>query len=317
MNSDQLEKFFEPARERYKIGKAKQHRADTNGYGRCPIDAAQTSSGPCRCDVCISARRDGPLTDDPVFQQYRFCNVFREDDKNTRWFRHNWRGWFQKRPADVVFATCVFRWFNRIETCEKLHELVLDWDEDKVRAALKDCKPLVTGAYLIKTPNGMSKLEGVLQILRPIWHARESLAKVMMEDPQHPGTRTLEWAWGAIRIYPFFGPFTAHQIVVDLRHTDVLRDAMDVMTWTCPGPGSGRGCGWVAYNDPTKFRYDSARDLPHMMAIFRELLAASEDPAHWPANWPRWEMADVQHWACECDKYCRGIAGERLKRRYP
>jgi hypothetical protein len=28
-----------------------------------------------------------PWTDDPILQEFKFCQVFREDDRTTRWFR--------------------------------------------------------------------------------------------------------------------------------------------------------------------------------------------------------------------------------------
>ena len=28
-----------------------------------------------------------PWTNDPILQQFKFCQVFREDDRTTRWFK--------------------------------------------------------------------------------------------------------------------------------------------------------------------------------------------------------------------------------------
>ena len=34
-----------------------------------------------------SAVLSPPWTDDPILQEFKFCQVFREDDRTTRWFR--------------------------------------------------------------------------------------------------------------------------------------------------------------------------------------------------------------------------------------
>ena len=39
-----------------------------------------------------------PWTDDPILQQYRFTNVFRELDKTTLWFKKYVRGPMRKSP---------------------------------------------------------------------------------------------------------------------------------------------------------------------------------------------------------------------------
>jgi hypothetical protein len=48
-------------------------------------------------------------TDDPILRDWRVCNVFREDDLTTAWFRDNVRSRLDGVP--VAFAT-VFRFFN-------------------------------------------------------------------------------------------------------------------------------------------------------------------------------------------------------------
>ena len=32
-----------------------------------------------------------PWTEDPILRDFRFCNIYREDDKVTVWIRENWR----------------------------------------------------------------------------------------------------------------------------------------------------------------------------------------------------------------------------------
>jgi hypothetical protein len=57
------------------------------------------------------ARRDGkpqPWSRDPILQKYKFCNVFREDDRVTRWIAANWRE-PHEGDRDLWFALVVAR----------------------------------------------------------------------------------------------------------------------------------------------------------------------------------------------------------------
>jgi hypothetical protein len=56
-----------------------------------------------------------PWTGDEILQKYKFCQVFREDDRTTRWFREHIREPL-KDSTDVFMATVIFRWFNYIES---------------------------------------------------------------------------------------------------------------------------------------------------------------------------------------------------------
>lgn len=250
-----------------------------------------------------------PWTGDSVFQHYRFCNLFREDDKTTVWFRDNIRNPLAARPAfDLVLATLTFRWFNRIETAELIKDLLLGtWNEDEARRRLRGVQPIVTGAYMVHTPPGMDKLEGILYYV----------------DSAIPRLRDMELSWGTLQechadLLPLegMGRFTAYEVVTDLRWTRLLRNASDIMTWASAGPGCARGIGWVFQNDPTVFNYTAQRDQEIMQEPMRELLAMSQDSAWWPQEFGAWEMREVEHWACEFDKYKRGVMGGRLKRTF-
>jgi hypothetical protein len=82
--------------------------------------------------------RAGPWTDDPIFREWSFCNVFREDDKTTVWFRENVRQHLDGLRA--IEATVCFRWFNFIPTGEKVLDLLLNgWDGREALRRLGTC----------------------------------------------------------------------------------------------------------------------------------------------------------------------------------
>jgi hypothetical protein len=48
-------------------------------------------------------KEEPPWTEDEILKQFKFCQVFREDDRTTRWFREHIRDPLKDSP-DVVMA---------------------------------------------------------------------------------------------------------------------------------------------------------------------------------------------------------------------
>ncbi len=258
-----------------------------------------------------------PWTEDPIFAAHRFCNVSREDDRTTAWFRENIRNKVCNEPEEALAAIVAFRWFNKIETGEKIKPFILgDWDNVKVYNTLAAVKPVVTGAYIIKTPDGMNKLKGVL------WCIEEFLKRLKAGkfDRMLSGQISMEESQRLLEQSPYLGRFMAYQIIADARYTCMLEEAPDINTWAQPGPGSTRGIGRVFYNDPLKFRYGSPTDEKEVIVLMKKLL----DIAHGnsfkdivPELEHGWEMQTIQNWNCEYDKHVRCEEGGKMKRKYP
>jgi hypothetical protein len=275
-----------------------------------------------------ATKEPAPWTDDPILQQYRFTNVFRELDATTIWFREKVRDPLRATP-EVLLATVVFRLFNRITTGEAIFcQGVLDiesgsktawelfltkgdtrWLKRAILSYCGDDGPYVTGSYIIKTPDGLDKLDGVLRIIEWFVERRTPPAdaqwlEVANSMLEHPGLTTLEKAWDWLTTFPFIGDFTAYEIVTDLRHTDLLCRAPDIMTWANPGPGCRRGLNVVMGRDA-----DGNVSRGQMLGEMHNILLESMDRHSWPGNWPAWEMRDVEHTLCEYFKYHRVRSG--------
>lgn len=264
------------------------------------------------------AREEGqpfPWTRDRVLGLYRFCNVFREDDRTTVWFRENIREPLRNDPEKVVLATAGFRWFNRVEVGELIQDILVTegWNSAKILKRLKGVKPIVTGAYMIKTPTGMNKLDGIvncMEELKLMPHIFNFMKNHMTKDC------SLEMAWAVLKQAPFLGEFMAYEIITDLRHTCVLENASDIMTWANPGPGAARGLSWVTSDGEHVYNRHSAKDRPVLMYGMREILEVSVNPKYWPSEWRLWELREVEHTLCEFDKFKRGHEGQSLKRKF-
>ena len=289
-----IEKFFAIARERYSI-KLKR-------------------------DAGLSR----PWSADPIFQNNRFCNVFREDDKTTQWFRENIRDPLDKDcgrfPANILVAIVAFRWFNKIETWENilrekddLVHLFGKWDSQYIKYLIqRNCKPpYVTGAYIIKTPDGMNKVDGVLWCIDQFV---DKLDKGDFDEFEGLGS-TMQRTCELLQQCPYMGRFMSYQVVADAQHTQLLCNATDIYTWAQPGPGSTRGIGRVFYGDVDKFKYGSAKDEKEVIKLMRTLLEASHSHELWP--FPRnMDMQTIQNMACETDKYYRAEEGGSMKRKF-
>lgn len=295
-----------------------------------------------------------PWTDDPVMQNYRITNLFRELDKTTTWLRENVRDPLRNEPL-VLPAVALARWFNLIRTMETLfmqpslfagefstpagaaggrggapeplyparvptkpasaaalaagllpgaeprptpwQEWMLTEDTRALEWALrKQGAPWVTGAYMIRTPIGMDKLEGVLSSFRNLWNQKpkfkthsgyvsmgwREVAEYCLEhrDSNPVSLHTL-WEW--LKNFYGLGAFMAYEVVTDLRHTALLDRAPDINTWANPGPGALRGAN-ILIRGPNRVRKgrlekSSVKDAEACMS---QLLELSRKPEFWP-----------------------------------
>lgn len=258
-------------------------------------------------------RRDGakrPWSDDPIFQEWRFCNVFREDDASTTWLRENVRGPMSaqhRSQTDITLAIAIYRWFNKPSVGEIVKDLLLTgWDNTIAAERLCNVRPIVTGAYMIRTPEGLNKLDGVLSYAE---YAQEHV-------PDFNQWTTLRGAWTDLKTLDGLGPFLAAEVVQDLRWTWVLENAPDINEFTNAGPGCAKGLGWVLNGNRYTFDKNSRDDQVKMLAMMVEILELSRDSQNWPSEWPPWELHVVEFWACELWKYVKATNGDRLKRRF-
>jgi len=252
--------------------------------------------------IRIQKRKDRgdlwPWTGDPILQQYKFTNAYREQDKTTVWFREKIRDPLSWQP-EVYMATVIFRWFNLIETGETLlkHNLHIDWDPEKAYAVIVPQKQWITGAYMIKSPTAMNKVRGLCQAITDVWGDRE---RFITKCPWPSLREMTEFLQG----YPFLGPFLAYEIATDLRHTFCGMRAFDIETWANAGPGAMRGLNRI---HDRELNYTSKKH--DWCAEMRELLGISRT-----RHSLDFELREIEHSLCEFDKYERVRLGQGAPR---
>lgn len=243
-----------------------------------------------------------PWTTDLVLQQYKFCNVRREDDKVSRWVFDNWL-LPNSESGSIAFAMCVARHFNWPETLA-LIGFPEEWNPDGVRAKLKEYREkgnkVYTGAYMIST-NGVSMDKVDYSIDRVLTPLRASIRNPKKGD-------TIQSYVEYLQSFNGFSSFMAGQVVADLKWLEPLKSAADWNEWTPLGPGSIRGLNRLfdralGYNVPAA---QGVRELKMIQAIIQEELEL--------------ELAlhNVQNCMCEFDKYMRlKYDGGKVRSKYP
>jgi hypothetical protein len=236
-----------------------------------------------------------PWTNDPILQNYKFCNVHREDDHVTKWFALNWRHPKYWDEPNFIAAIMLGRTINWPDTLSAIG-FPVEWKPWEIKAVMDKMmsrgQKVYTGAYMITAgPTGVSKNDWVL-----------GNAKSYFENPPKLDPNSIQKSWETIigNKYPCVGPFIAGQIIADLKHTRHLRSADDWWNWAAVGPGSMRGLNRI-HGRPITFKVRQEAGLAELIAVRKAL----------DLNLC---LQDVQNCLCELDKYLRVKNGEGLPR---
>jgi len=269
-----------------------------------------------------------PWTKDRILQEYKFTNPFRQHDRVTQeWVRRYITMLGSKaveKDEDLLFRVAMFRLFNWPETYDALDYGLAPrkWNLAKaieiLHARKAEGKQIFTGAYIIPSAGKPDKAKTISEALEVLWDGRDP--KDMEERrlkglPQRPPNRRLfarkikrkmsmRFATQLLQKVPTIGPFIAYEIVCDLRHTRLLADAKDKLSWANAGPGAMRGihrllCG--SYEWPSgKPRPDYNRMMRALWKMAPRKLSALTRRCETP-----FEMREIEHSLCEFDKYMR------------
>jgi hypothetical protein len=252
-----------------------------------------------------------PWTKDPILQEFRFCNVRREDDRVTIWVREHIREPYADHP-NLWLMLCIARFINWPPTLQALMDRgawpVVNYDENRVVAVLDDLtaqgSKVWTGAYLIKGDSGARPAAERRKpfyvgktVLGETWHRRHAVAAYLPHGLAATH-RVLSGIYG-------WGPFLAYQAVVDMRFTPLLAGASDRASWAAAGPGTIRGLNRL-HERRLDFPLTQERASAELAALYPLLQQVVE-----------LDFTDTPNVCCEVDKMLRARNGEgRPKARY-
>lgn len=243
-----------------------------------------------------------PWSDDPIFQTWRFCNVFRQLDTQSKYLieniikpAENWD------PAVLLFNIYAFRAFNWYPTYEAMGGYQFEWNERAVGKLLKahaEHNKLTSGAYMIRGRQYMAKHHSILLTLSRIWEEKNNLIYYKpdtMEKMQEFLMTHHYWGWG---------PFTTYQIVLDLTYSPILRNPIDINTWCEFGPGAKRGIKLIYPELKNSQMLEATKMLWEEQHQYRE------------SHVPFLTLQDIEFSLCELGKYMRAKAGGKGKNHY-
>lgn len=253
-----------------------------------------------------------PWTDDPILRDWKFCNPFRTNDKQSKLLIDNIiKPHWNDDLSLMLFNIYAFRAFNWWPTYSWLVRGMgrngwLDrWDSEQAKADLyvwaSDMPKLTSGAYMIRGREGMPKYESIVETLTKVWEQSPYIAEHMqkwslgMKQTQYLLMSQKFWGWGS---------FTTYQIVLDLTYTKWLENAVDINTWCEFGPGAIRGIREIYPELPKNMMLEAARGL---------LL---DSPKFLQSHVPTLSLQDIEFCLCELQSYERVKRGGRKKERY-
>jgi len=161
-----------------------------------------------------------------------------------------------------------------------------------------DHEQIFTGAYIIPNAGRTDpKVQVICEALQVFYDKRDKLAKRIRKF------RSMERTVELLSDIPTIGGFIGYEIACDLRHTRLLADATDILSWANPGPGARRGIHRLITGSADKVRdIDYVRHMRQLYIATRESHVLSEDIVK--CEWP-FEMREIEHSLCEFDKYMR------------
>lgn len=259
------------------------------------------------------AGKPKPWTKDEILQQYKFCNVHREDDWVSRWIAENWREPAQNDP-NIWFAMVIARLVNWpdslrvimsavISPAGKRYGATIKWDVNQFLNAMQARRDagekMYTGAYMIHADRHFDYTfqYQAVEIFTPMWEARKTFpAKA----------RTLREVFEWLKQFECMGDFMAAQVIADIKYCPAFDETRmsDWWTFAAPGPGSRRGLGRVIWNDKD-YKWKEPEWQYALSVLQRDI-----DIMVTVAGMPRLHAQDLQNCLCEFDKYLRVKNGE-------
>lgn len=256
-----------------------------------------------------------PWTKDKILQEYKFTNVFRELDAETIKF-HERLDNFVGPMEDKLYHMIAYRMFNLQSTYDLLTRGKKTLSNPKkmkeiLHKAADRGEKVFTGAYIITNAGRKEpKIDLCCDALGVHYRGRFKLWDEMMTDG------TMEGCTKILTAYPMQGPFTAYEVICDMRYQPhMLGKAPDRRKWANLGPGARRGINRIVTGTHKKAAFKGTEPYIEFM---QELLKVS--PQYRGKHVPTLEMREIEHSLCEFDKYMRVYNNEgrpRAKYRPP
>lgn len=255
-----------------------------------------------------------PWTEDNILRTYRFCNVYREEDRVTKWIKENVRD-PHTTNRNLWFMLVIARVINWPDT---LKDIIYEggwpfYDYEHERATrLAEIMQIrkniglkvYTSAYMTRAESNpavpwysWTKQQYVAhKVFGGVWERKE-----ILEEAAHMSIEA--FTDELVKCYGI-GPFIAYQVAVDLTWCEGWLDsAPDLNSYAKIGPGTRRGLNRLAGREVTA--------TPPEEQLLAEARYLYEVQGRYLEEYMRpIRLSDITNCCCETDKYLRVKNGE-------
>jgi len=245
-----------------------------------------------------------PLTQDPIFQNYKFCNVYRASDRVSQFLIKNVIYSNIYGAKDTLFRIYLFRLLNKNETWElleqKLGQISLkNFSFEKYSRTLEEIKKetntIYGNAFILCANKAFGfdkKHENHLALLDFVFNISKTSQDLL-------NSKSFKELFQTLKNLPLIGDFMAYQIAIDFNYSEVFN--FDENDFTIAGPGAIRGINKCFINTEGKSNeYIIQYMVENQEKEFKRL------DLNFKNLWGRpMKEIDCQGWFCETDKYCR------------
>lgn len=269
--------------------------------------------------VAVARDAGRPWTTDRILSNWRFCHVFRELDRVTRWLREVWARPHERSPM-LPFAMAMARVINWPDTLAEVG-FPHTWDPARLRAMMQARQArgekLYTGAYMLR---------GGQHVIGDTNDKSRYTAFTVLDPPFRAGVFARHYATqrefvDTLRAFPGWGGFLAYEVVTDLVRYPYLQHALHDR-WAHAGPGALRGLQRITKADGTRVGTSPAGQrvaTALMVELYERLAGEVRAGGHLEHLAPAvarygFTMREVEHSLCELDKYLRVREGSGTPR---
>lgn len=244
-----------------------------------------------------------PWSDDKIMCEWRWCNVDRNDDRETRWIHKNL---IKGAPTDW-FNLVIARFINWSPTLTEIG-YITEWSPTffcrVIRSRMDRAEKVYTGAYMIRAGTGADALKSKElylcdRVFTPLWERRD--------DCRHLST-CLGWQTFFSGTFGM-GDFMMNQVITDVKYSHHCPRglAQDWSTFCLCGPGTLRGLNRVFGRDK-EAGWKSGEDHCHLLNLRDWLLADGLEGTRIGKCFD--DLNNVANCLCEFDKYMRLLNSE-------
>ena len=237
---------------------------------------------------------DFPWSKDEIFQNGRFLNVFREDDRVSKSII-KFAGNLNEEPSKLINAVFFARWCNRQEVLDTLMPEDLN-DPDNLKNKLESIDPWCNEtAYPVEPVTwGGKQYSRIDAATKLFYEVQDSLLNILESSNMSVITATNN----INKEFQMQNDFPIFMAVIDIAwfRPDIIPIESEVPT----------GIGAVAYLD----RLQNHLGLSSHQEVGEKMIELQK--TYWPEAKRGFNPIDIEYLACECRKYYSYINGTKV-----